>query len=446
MIIDIKTLFGLNVGKENIIIKGWLVTNRGNTKIRFLTINDGSTSKHMQIVISNNFDLEEIEKWKIGSAVEILGDLVLTPNAKQTCEIITKKVDILAPTDESFPIQKQEMNMETLRELPHVRHRTNVLRSVMLIRSTLARQIHSFFDQENFLYMHSPIITSNDGEGAGKTFIVDDENKESFFSKKATLSVTGQLQAESYAIGFSKVYTFGPTFRAEKSNTKRHAAEFWMIEPEVAFYNLNDIIKLADKMLKYVVKNTLEKHVFEFEFLDKKSDGKLLDYLNNFINSNLKIIEYKDAIEILKHADVEFENKNIEFGLDLGTEHEKYLTDNYFKSPIAVINYPKDFKAFYMYLNDDGKTVAAFDLLVPGVGELIGGSQRETDIEKLKLRMDHYNISQEEMKWYLDLRNFGNAGSAGFGLGFERLVMYMTGIENIRDVIPYPRVFKSLKM
>lgn len=443
----IKELLTLNENKVNINIKAWLVSNRGNTKIRFLSINDGSTVENMQIVVSSElFNLEDIEKWKIGSAIDVLGDLILTPSAKQSCEIKATQINNIAPTDESYPIQKQEINMETLRENPHVRHRTNILRTTMLIRSTLAKEIHNFFDSENFLYMHSPIITSNDGEGAGEAFVVDDENKEPFFSKKATLAVTGQLQAESYAIGFSKVYTFGPTFRAEKSNTKRHAAEFWMIEPEVAFYKLPDIINLADRMLKYVIKNTLEKHPMEFKFLNEKSNGELINNLNKFLNSNLVIVDYEKVINILKEANVEFENNDIKFGIDLATEHEKYLTDIHFKSPVAVINYPKDFKAFYMYLNDDNKTVAAFDLLVPGIGELIGGSQREIDINKLKSRMDYYNISCEEMQWYLDLRKFGDAGSSGFGLGFERLVMYVTGVENIRDVIPYPRTVGNLKM
>lgn len=444
---NIKNWLAKTTEKKDIQVKGWLVSNRGNNKIRFITINDGSTIESIQVVLNNDkFDLEEIEKWKIGSAIEVIGDLVQTPNAKQPCEIQAKKISNIAPTDDSFPIQKQEINLETLREIPHVRHRTNTLRAVMMIRSTLAKEIHNFFDSKEFLYLNSPIITSNDGEGAGEAFVVDDENKEPFFSKKATLAVTGQLQGESYAVGFSKIYTFGPTFRAEKSNTKKHAAEFWMIEPEVAFYKLNDIINLADEMLKTVIKKTIEKHPKEFEFLDQRTNGTLIQNLNLFLNNKVKVIEYKEAIEILKNAKIKFEDNNIFFGLDLATEHEKYLTDIHFKAPVVVINYPKEFKAFYMYLNDDDKTVAAFDLLVPGIGELIGGSQREVNIEKLISRMNYYNISIEEMQWYLDLRKFGDAGSSGFGLGFERLVMYVTGIENIRDAIPYPRTFGNLKM
>lgn len=432
---------------EEIEVKGWISSNRGNNKIRFINLNDGSTIDNLQIVLSNEqFDLEEVAKWKIGSAIIIKGRFKLTPQAPQPCEIKANKAQNIAATDDDYPIQRQEINLETLREMPHVRHRTNYLRSIMLIRSTLAQEIHNFFAQKDFIYVHTPIITSNDGEGAGEQFIVDDENKEPFFSKKATLAVTGQLHGEAYATGFSKIYTFGPTFRAEKSNTKRHAAEFWMIEPEVAFYNLKQIIQLANDLLKSVIQNTIKKHPKEFQFLDEKSNHVLMKQLNHFLNSKLQIIEYQKAIEILKKADVKFEDNNIHFGLDLATEHEKYLTDIYFKAPVAIINYPKEFKAFYMYLNDDDKTVAAFDLLVPGVGELIGGSQREANPKKLIERMKYYNISEHDMKWYLDLRKFGDAGSSGFGIGFERLVMYVTGVENIKDAIPFPRTFGNLKM
>lgn len=432
---------------QEIQVKGWISSNRGNNKIRFIALNDGSTVDNLQIVLSNDqFDLEEVAKWKIGSAILVKGIFKLTPQAPQPCEIKAIEAKNIGPTDDEYPIQRQEINLETLREIPHVRHRTNYLRSVMLIRSTLAQEIHKFFEQNDFIYVHTPIITSNDGEGAGEQFIVDDENKEPFFSKKATLAVTGQLHGEAYATGFSKIYTFGPTFRAEKSNTKRHAAEFWMIEPEVAFYKLEQIIQLANDLLKNVIQNTMKKHPKEFQFLDEKSNHTLINQLNHFLNSELQIIEYQKAIEILQKADVQFEDNNIHFGLDLATEHEKYLTDVYFKAPVAIINYPKEFKAFYMYLNDDNKTVAAFDLLVPGVGELIGGSQREANCEKLIERMKYYNISEQDMKWYLDLRKFGDAGSAGFGIGFERLVMYVTKVDNIRDTIPFPRTFGNLKM
>ena len=447
MEIVFKNIMEICQDNQEIEVKGWISSNRGNNKIRFISLNDGSTIDNLQIVLSNEqFNLEEVAKWKIGSAIIVKGQFKLTPLAPQPCEIKAVEAQNIGPTDDDYPIQRQEINLETLREIPHVRHRTNYLRSIMLIRSTLAQEIHKFFEQKDFIYVHTPIITSNDGEGAGEQFIVDDENKEPFFSKKATLAVTGQLHGEAYATGFSKIYTFGPTFRAEKSNTKRHAAEFWMIEPEVAFYNLNQIIQLANDLLKNVIKNTIKKHPKEFQFLDEKSNHTLIKQLDHFLNSELQIIEYQKAIEILQKADVQFEDNNIHFGLDLATEHEKYLTDVYFKAPVAIINYPKEFKAFYMYLNDDGKTVAAFDLLVPGVGELIGGSQREADCHKLIERMKYYNISEQDMKWYLDLRKFGDAGSAGFGIGFERLVMYVTGVENIRDAIPFPRTFGNLKM
>lgn len=444
---NVKKLLKNALEKKEIAIKGWITANRGNAKIRFLNINDGSTITSLQIVVKSDIsNFNDIDKWRIGSSVFVIGNLVKSDNSKQDFECQATKIELLALSDEDFPIQKQEINLETLRDSLHTRHRTNILKSVMIIRSTLAKEIHNFFDENDFLYMHSPIITSNDGEGAGETFIVVDETKKDFFPRKANLSVTGQLHAESYAIGFKKVYTFGPTFRAENSNTKKHAAEFWMLEPEVAFYELNDIILFADNMLKTVIQKTIKKHSEEFKFLDEKSDNKLLKNLNLYLENPLKIIDYKDAIEVLKKAKDNFENSNIEFGMDLNTEHERYLAEIYSKGPIAVINYPKELKAFYMYMNDDQKTVAAFDLLVPGIGELIGGSQREIRLNILKSRLKSFGIDEEDLKWYIDLRRFGDSGSSGFGLGFERLVMYVTGIENIRDVIPYPRTSGNLKM
>ncbi|MGL5617793.1 MAG: asparagine--tRNA ligase [Metamycoplasmataceae bacterium] len=441
-----KLLVNAKESKE-IFIRGWIIANRGNTKIRFLNINDGSTITPLQIVIKSNIlNFTNIDKWRIGSSVEIIGDFVKSNSDKQSFECVAKKIELLALCDDDFPIQKQEINLENLRESLHTRHRTNILRSVMLIRSTLSKEIHNFFNKNDFLYMHSPIITSNDGEGAGETFSVIDETKKDFFPRKATLSVTGQLHAESYAIGFEKVYTFGPTFRAENSNTKKHAAEFWMLEPEVAFYKLNDVIKLADNMLKTIIRNTIKIHPDEFKFLDEKNENKLLKNLNLYLDNPLQIMDYNDAIDVLKKNKNIFENSNIEFGMDLNSEHEKFLAEIHCKGPVAIINYPKDFKAFYMYLNDDKKTVSAFDLLVPGIGELIGGSQREVRIEILKERMKDANIDEEDLRWYLDLRRYGDSGSSGFGLGFERLIMYVTGIGNIRDVIPYPRTAGNLKM
>ncbi|MGL4343207.1 MAG: asparagine--tRNA ligase [Metamycoplasmataceae bacterium] len=441
---NIKDIFLSNEIDFQTWIKGWIVTNRGNKNIRFIELNDGSTILNIQLVIKNN--LEEIEKWTIGSAINVYGKIIKSKGKEQDKEIEVEKIELLSLASNEFPIQKNEINLETLRENLHVRHRTTLIKAVMLIRSTLSQEIHSFFRNENFLYMHSPILTSNDGEGAGETFIVNDSSKTMFFNKQANLAVTGQLHAESYALGFKKVYTFGPTFRAEHSNTTKHAAEFWMIEPEVSFYKLADIIKLADRMLKYVIKNTIDKNKAEFKFLDEKSNNELIKKLNLFLNNELKILDYKEAINVLEKVKNNFENKDIFFGMDLNTEHEKYLANEFAKGPIAIINYPKEIKAFYMHLNEDNKTVAAFDLLVPGIGELIGGSQRENSIIKLKERLTELKIDEKELNWYIDLRKFGNAGSSGFGLGFERLVMYVCGIENIRDSIPYPRTTKNIKM
>ncbi|MEE3928464.1 asparagine--tRNA ligase [Mycoplasmopsis ciconiae] len=433
---------------NNFKIKAWVSSNRGNKKMRFININDGSTVANLQVVIKGeNFDFDLLDTVKIGAAVEIEGTLKATPEAKQPIELVASNFKLLKNTVD-FPIQNQEISLETLRELPHIRHRTNILKCVMLIRSTLAQELHRYFMTRGYYYMNSPIITSNDGEGAGETFNVNDGSKDEFFGKdkKATLGVTGQLHAESYAIGMNKVYTFAPTFRAERSNTKKHAAEFWMLEPEIAFYDLKDVMHLADDMLKVVIRNTIAKHPFEFDFLLNNVDKNLINKLELFLNKDLNVIDYQDAIKELEKVKSRFENQDIKFGLDLGTEHERYLAEELFNGPVAVINFPKDFKAFYMYQNDDQKTVAAFDLLVPGIGELIGGSQREADYNKLLKRIKELNISQEDLQWYLDLRNFGDCGSAGFGLGFERLVMYVTGVDNIRDVIPYPRTSGNIRM
>lgn len=430
-------------------IKGWVESNRGNNKLRFLMINDGSTVKSLQVVFKGkNFDFKLLDQIHIGASVYVKGKFLLTPTAKQPVELIATEMKLLKNSDSDYPIQNQEINLETLREIPHLRHRTKVIKSTMLIRSTLALEIHKYFAANDYFLMSSPIITSNDGEGAGETFIVDDESEQQFFgkNKKATLGVTGQLHAESYALGFKKVYTFAPTFRAEHSNTKKHAAEFWMLEPEVAFYDLKDIITLADDMLKVVIRNTIAKHPFEFEYLVENIDKNLIERLNTFLDNQINIIDYQDAIVELQKNKSLFENQDIKFGLDLATEHERFLAEKLFNGPVAVINFPKDFKAFYMHQNEDGKTVAAFDLLVPGIGELIGGSQREINYDKLLKRINELNIDQKELNWYLDLRRFGDALSSGFGLGFERLVMYVTGIDNIRDVIPYPRTLGNLRM
>ncbi|ENY53824.1 asparagine--tRNA ligase [Metamycoplasma alkalescens] len=427
-------------------IEGWIVSNRGNEKIRFLTINDGSTISNLQVVIKgeiiNKLSLATISLW---TSVSATGEIHLTPNAQQPLELVLKTIKILGNVDSDFPIQKKETSLEFLREIPHLRNRTNLFKAIMLIRNSLAYEIHKYFQEHNFLYMASPIITSNDGEGAGETLLVDDESKEYFFKQKAFLGVTGQLHAEAYAESFKKVYTFGPTFRAENSHTSRHLAEFWMIEPEVAFYKLNDIIYLADDLLKTVIKNTIKNYTDEMKYLDSINSG-LLDNLNKFLDNKLTIIDYKDVIKKLEEFKNNFEEKDIYFGMDLASEHEKFLSEQIIKGPVAVINYPKDIKAFYMYQNDDKQTVAAFDLLVPGIGELIGGSQRESRYKNLIERMKELNIPTQSLQWYLDLRRFGYAQTSGFGIGFERLVMYVTGVANIKDVIPFPRVAGQIKM
>ncbi|TQC51426.1 asparagine--tRNA ligase [Mycoplasmopsis mucosicanis] len=428
----------------------WVVANRGNKKIRFIEINDGSTVENLQLTFKGEkFDFDILDQIHLGAAIKVQGIIKLTPQAKQPLELIAQEFELLQDTDLDYPIQKQAINVETLREIPHLRHRTSLIKTVMLIRSTLALEVHKYFSDNGFLYFNAPIITSNDGEGAGETFEISDSNsKNPFFgpNKKVTLGVTGQLHAESYAVGFKKVYTFAPTFRAEHSNTKKHAAEFWMIEPEVAFYELKDVINLADDFLKTIIRNTIKKHPAEFKFLTENVDQNLLNNLNHFINTKLTIIDYADALKELEKVKDRFEDQNIHFGLDFGTEHEKYLAAEVAKGPIAVINFPKEFKAFYMHQNQDNRTVAAFDLLVPGIGELIGGSQREVIFDKLLNRAKEVGISQEELQWYLDLRRFGDSGSSGFGVGFERLVMYVTGVDNIRDVIPYPRTSGNIKM
>lgn len=428
-------------------IEGWIISNRGNDKIRFITINDGSTIANMQLVVKGELaSKKEISEIAMGSAVSVIGKLHLTPEAMQPFELSVSKFLYINNPQEDFPIQKKETSLDFLREIPQLRHRTSLFRAIMLIRNSLMFEIHKYFQSKGFLNLSSPIITSNDGEGAGETLLVDDESKDYFFKQKAFLGVTGQLHAESYAEGFKKVYTFGPTFRAENSHTSRHLAEFWMMEPEVAFCDLKGIIEITDDMLKNVIANTLKNYPEEMKYLDSLQNNKLIESLNNFINKKLTIIEYKDVVENLKNYVDKFEEKDIFFGMDLASEHEKFLAESIIKGPVAVINYSKDIKAFYMYQNDDGKTVAAFDLLVPGIGELVGGSQRENRYQKLVDRINELKITQETLQWYLDLRRFGYAPSSGFGLGFERLVMYVTGTSNIRDVIPFPRVAGSIKM
>lgn len=440
----IKEIFE-NKKEEECNVNGWVLSNRGNNKVRFITINDGSCFESLQLVLKGE-QAESMDSARIGSSILATGSVKLTPQGNQELEIAIDKVRMLKNTDEDFPLQKQGMSREVLREIPHLRHRTNLFRAVMRIRSTLSQEIHAFFSERNFLNVSSPIITSNDGEGAGESFVVDDESKEMFFGKRATLGVTGQLHAESYANGFGDVYTFAPTFRAEQSHTQKHASEFWMVEPEMAFKGMDDGIKLSDDLLKSVIKNTINKHDKEFSFLEEFVESGLKNKLKNFLDTGIQKIDYSLAIKKLIEVKHLFEEQNIEFGMDLATEHEKYIANNLFKGPVAVVNYPKEIKAFYMKQNNDNKTVAAFDVLVPGIGELVGGSERECDYTKLVKRVNELGMDQSDLQWYLDLRRFGQLQSTGFGLGFERLVMYVTGIENIRDAIPYPRTPNNLKM
>lgn len=433
--------------QKKVLIQGWITNIRGNLKIIFVELNDGSSFKNLQCVLKKEFiDFDKIENLALGVAVEISGIFSNTPERQQFGEVLVETLEIKGNNyNTNFPIQNQEISLEVLRQMPHFRHRSRLFRAIMKLRSALFFEIHKFFRRQGFINFSAPILTSNDGEGAGEVFIVDDENKD-FFNKKTTLGVTGQLHAEAYALGFKKVYTFAPTFRAERSNTRRHAAEFWMIEPEVAFFTLEQIIELAVKLLQKVIKSVIIRNKDEFIFLEKAGDKNLRKRLLQFCDSQVTQISYEKAIELLLEHQEKFEEKDLFFGCDLKTEHERFLTEEIFHMPVVIINYPKNLKAFYMHQNEDGQTVAAFDLLVPGIGELIGGSQREVRYEKLLARMNELNMNIEEFQWYLDLRKYGNPGSSGFGLGFERLLMYITGIENIRDVIPFPRTSKNILM
>ena len=444
------------IGKE-ITLEGWVRTVRDSKNFGFIEVNDGSFFKNVQVVFSNKLDnFNDICKLTISSSIKVCGTLVKTENAKQPFEIQAKSVEIESLSDSSYPLQKKKHSFEYLRTIAHLRPRANTFNAVFRVRSTLAYAIHKFFQERGFVYVHTPIITSSDAEGAGEMFNVTNfnlkdvpknKNKEvdfskDFFGKPAHLTVSGQLDAENYAFAFRNVYTFGPTFRAENSNTVKHAAEFWMIEPEMCFADLNDDIALAEDMVKYIIKDVFANAPEEMLFFNKYIDTGLTEKLENVVNSDFGRITYTDAIKELEKHNDEFEFK-VTWGTDIQTEHERYLSEKVFGKPVFVTDYPKDIKAFYMKLNEDGKTVAATDLLAPGIGEIIGGSQREDDLEKLKQRMKELNMPEEEYWWYLDLRRFGSAPHAGFGLGFERMLMYITGMQNIRDVIPFPRTPKN---
>lgn len=439
---------------KKVIVKGWVRTVRDMKKFGFIEINDGTNFNNIQIVYDNDLDnFEEIQNIKVGAAIEVEGKVVESPGGGQKIEIQSDKVSIIGKSSSDYPVQKKKHTYEFLREIAHLRPRTNTFNAVFKIRNSLSYAVHKFFQERGFMEVHTPIITGSDCEGAGEMFKVttfelanvpltengDIDYSKDFFSKETNLTVSGQLEIETFANAFRKVYNFCPAFRAENSNTPRHLSELWMIEPEVAFADLEDIMDLAEDMLKYIFDYILENHKDELNYLDKKSDKNIIERLENVVNSEFKHIDYSEAVKVLKEADYDFEY-DVEWGIDLQTEHERYLTEKVYNSPIFVINYPKDIKSFYMRLNEDKETVAATDLLIPGVGELIGGSQREERYDVLVDRINEMGLNIDDYWWYLDLRKYGTTPHSGYGLGFERAVMYATGMENIRDVIPFPRV------
>lgn len=443
---------------KEVIVRGWVRQNRNSNKFGFLAINDGSFFKPVQVVYeANEIDnFEEISKTNLSAGVMVKGILTLTPDAKQSFEIRAGEIRIEADSDSDYPLQNKRHSMEFLREIAHLRPRANTFQAVFRVRSLVAYAIHKFFQDRGFVYVHTPIITGSDAEGAGEMFQVTtldlgdtpktDEGKvdfsKDFFGKACNLTVSGQLEGEIFAMAFRDIYTFGPTFRAENSNTARHASEFWMIEPEIAFADLEDDMNLAEDMVKYIISYVLEKAPKEMNFFNSFVDKGLLERLNHVVNSDFERVTYTKAVEILQGCGEKFQYP-VEWGIDLQTEHERYLTEKVFKKPIFVTDYPKDIKAFYMRLNDDGKTVAACDMLVPGVGEIVGGSQREERIDVLRSRMAELDLNEEDYWWYMELRKYGGVQHAGYGLGFERIIMYITGMSNIRDVLPFPRTPKT---
>jgi asparaginyl-tRNA synthetase len=434
-------------------VNGWVRSIRDSKTFGFIELNDGSCFKNLQIVFENTLaNFNEIIKFTTGSSIDVEGILVASAGAKQAYELKATKITLIGGADETFPLQKKRHSFEYLRTIAHLRPRTNTFNAVFRVRNLLSFAIHQFFQERGFIWAHTPLITGSDAEGAGEMFQVttlDLENlpkteggridySQDFFASKASLTVSGQLEGETFATAFRNIYTFGPTFRAENSNTSRHLSEFWMIEPEIAFADLEDNMQLAQDLIKYVFGYVLEKAPDEIEFFDKFIMPGVKERAETLVKSDFAHVTYTEAIELLKKADQKFEYLP-EWGIDLQTEHERYLSEKVFNGPVFVTDYPKDIKAFYMKLNDDGKTVRGMDLLVPGVGELIGGSQREEDYDKLVTRMKEMGVNTEELYWFLDLRKYGTVPHAGFGVGFERLVMYITGMENIRDVIPFPR-------
>lgn len=438
---------------QEVTVGGWVRSNRDSKQFGFLTISDGTFFTPLQVVYHDTMaNFPEVAKYGVGAAVIVKGKLVATPDAKQAFEVQADEVMLEGASSPDYPLQKKRHTLEYLRTIDHLRPRTNTFQAVFKIRSLVAFAIHQFFQERGFVYVHTPIITASDAEGAGEMFQVTtlpldqvpmtEDGKvdfsQDFFNKKTSLTVSGQLYGETFAQAFRNIYTFGPTFRAENSNTQRHAAEFWMIEPELAYADLDDVIQCEEDMLKYMIQYVLDNAPEEMAFLNQFVDKGLLDRLHHVLNSEFARVTYTDAVnELMKHND-EFEYK-VSWGVDLQTEHERYLTEKLYKRPVFVTDYPKDIKAFYMKQNPDGKTVAAVDCLVPGIGEIMGGSQREEDYDKLLKRMNEMGMEMDQYDFYLDLRKYGTTRHGGFGLGFERAVMYITGMSNIRDVVPYPR-------
>lgn len=446
-------------GKE-VTAGGWIRSIRDSKTFGFIVISDGTFFEPLQIVYSDKLDnFEAISKLNVGAAIIVKGTLVETPDAKQPFEIQAESVTVEGNSTSDYPLQKKRHSFEYLREISHLRPRTNTFQAVFRVRSLIAYAIHTFFQERDFVYVHTPLITGSDCEGAGEMFRVTTldmkdvpkngdgtvDYSQDFFGKETNLTVSGQLNGETFAQAFKNIYTFGPTFRAENSNTTRHAAEFWMIEPEIAFADLKDDMMLAEQMLKFVIRYVLAHAPEEMDFFNRFVDKGLIERLNHVADSEFAHVTYTEAVEILQKNNDKFEYK-VSWGADLQTEHERYLTEEVFKRPVFVTDYPKEIKAFYMKMNEDGKTVAAMDCLVPGIGEIIGGSQREDDLDKLTARMDECGLNKEDYGFYLDLRKYGSTRHAGFGLGFERCVMYLTGMQNIRDVVPFPRTVKNCEL
>ena len=445
---------------KEVSVGGWVRSVRASKAFGFIVVSDGTYFETLQVVYHDNMaNFAEISKLNVGAAIIVKGTLVATPDAKQPFEIQAVEVAVEGPSAPDYPLQKKRHTLEYLRTITHLRPRTNTFQAVFRVRSLIAYAIHQYFQERDFVYVHTPLITGSDCEGAGEMFQVTtmDLNNipktedgavdftQDFFAKPTNLTVSGQLNGETYAMAFRNIYTFGPTFRAENSNTTRHAAEFWMIEPEMAFADLDDNMEVAEGMLKYVIRYVLEHAPEEMAFFNSFIDKGLLDRLNNVVNSEFGRVTYNEAVKILEEHNDQFDYK-VSWGCDLQTEHERFLTEQIFKKPVFVTDYPKEIKAFYMKMNPDGKTVAAVDCLVPGIGEIIGGSQREDNLEKLTARMDELGLKKEDYQFYLDLRKYGSARHSGFGLGFERCVMYLTGMGNIRDVIPFPRTVGNCEL